>query len=373
MHPSLEYALLGVIAAGITFLATPLARWAALRIGAVAHPRDRDVHASVMPRMGGVAIFLGIAIALLVARQMPTLQYTFTHGSETTGVLVAGFLICGLGVIDDRWELDSLTKLAGQVTCAGVMVIVGGVQLLQVYVPFGNVGTVSLGRDLGVPVTIFLTVLTVNAINFIDGLDGLAAGVTAIGAAAFFVHSYHLASVGNTDVAAAPTVLTALLAGACLGFLPHNFAPARIFMGDSGSMLVGLMLAAAAVTASLGLDPQATGGLTGSLPLALPLLIPAAVLALPLVDLVLAVLRRVRRRQSPFSPDKEHLHHRLLEIGHTHRRAVLLLYFWSALLAFGGVAFSITRSTTSVLVTLGGLAVVGVIASMVPRVRLARR
>ena len=111
MHPSLEYALLGVIAAGITFLATPLARWAALRIGAVAHPRDRDVHASVMPRMGGVAIFLGIAIALLVARQMPTLQYTFTHGSETTGVLVAGFLICGLGVIDDRWELDSLTKL----------------------------------------------------------------------------------------------------------------------------------------------------------------------------------------------------------------------------------------------------------------------
>lgn len=373
MHPSLEYALLGVIAAGVTFLLTPLARWGALRIGAVAHPRDRDVHAFAMPRMGGVAIFAGVAVALLVARQMPTLQYTFIHGSETTGVLIAGGLICLLGVIDDRYELDSLTKLAGQVTCAGVMVIVGGVQLLQVYVPFGNVGTVSLGRDLGVPVTIFLTVLTINAINFIDGLDGLAAGVTAIGAAAFFVHSYHLASVGNTDVAAAPTVLTALLAGACLGFLPHNFAPARIFMGDSGSMLVGLMLAAAATTASSGIDPQATGGLTGSLPLALPLLIPAAVLALPLMDLVLAVFRRVRRRQSPFSPDKEHLHHRLLEIGHTHRRAVLLLYFWSALLAFGGVAFSITRSTTSVLATLGGLAVIGLIVSVVPRLRMARR
>jgi UDP-GlcNAc:undecaprenyl-phosphate GlcNAc-1-phosphate transferase len=373
MHPSLEYALLGVIAAGVTFVLTPLARWAALRFGAVAHPRDRDVHASVMPRMGGAAIFLGVAVALLVARQMPTLRATFTEGSETTGVLVAGGLICLLGVVDDRWELDSLTKLAGQVTCAGVMVIVGGVQLLQVYVPFGDIGTVSLGRDLGVPITIFLTVLTVNAINFIDGLDGLAAGVTAIGAGAFFVHSYHLASIGNTDVAAAPTVLTALLAGACLGFLPHNFAPARIFMGDSGSMLVGLMLAAAATTASSGIDPQAASGLMGSLPLALPLLIPAAVLALPLVDLVLAVFRRVRRRQSPFAPDKEHLHHRLLEIGHTHRRAVLLLYFWSALLAFGGVAFSITRSTTSVLAVLGGLAVVGVVVSVVPRLRSASR
>src|SRR5699024_1943334 len=138
-----------------------------------------------------------------------------------------------------------------------------------------------------------------NAMNFIDGLDGLAAGVTAIGAIAFFAHSYHLASIGSTDVAAAPTVITALLAGACLGFLPHNFNPARIFMGDSGSMLVGLMLAAAATTASSGMDPQAAGRLLGSLPLALPSLIPLLVLAVPIVDLLLAVVRRVSRGQSP--------------------------------------------------------------------------
>jgi UDP-GlcNAc:undecaprenyl-phosphate GlcNAc-1-phosphate transferase len=317
--------------------------------------------------MGGVAIFVGVALALMIARQMPTLHSTFTSGSETTGVLIAGAMICALGVLDDRYELDALTKLAGQVTCAGVMVIFGGVQLLQVYIPFGHVGTVSLGRDLGVPVTILLTVVTVNAINFIDGLDGLAAGVTAIAAIAFFAHSYHLASLGSTDVAAAPTVLTALLTGACLGFLPHNFAPARIFMGDSGSMLVGLMLAAAATTASSGVDPQASGRLLGSLPLALPLLIPAAVLALPILDLLLAIVRRVSRGQSPMHADKEHLHHRLLEIGHTHRRAVLLLYFWSALLAFGGVSFTITRSPWVVLAVIGALAVLGVIASVVPR------
>jgi len=231
-----------------------------------------------------------------------------------------------------------------------------------------------LDQASSILLTLALTVSIVNAMNFVDGLDGLAAGLGLITASAICIFSVGLLHDHGGDVLFyPPAVISVVLAGACLGFLPHNFHRAKIFMGDSGSMLVGLMLAAAAVTASLGLDPQATGGLTGSLPLALPLLIPAAVLALPLVDLVLAVLRRVRRRQSPFSPDKEHLHHRLLEIGHTHRRAVLLLYFWSALLAFGGVAFSITRSTTSVLVTLGGLAVVGVIASMVPRVRLARR
>ena len=373
MHPSVEYALLCVVAASTAFLLTPVARVLAIKWGAVAAPRDRDVHDTPTPRMGGVAIFGGVAVALLVARQMPTLGYTFASGSETTGVLIAGGMICALGVLDDRYELDSLTKLAGQVMCAGVMVIVGGVQLLQIYVPWGDTGTVLLGRDVGVPVTILLTVLTVNAINFIDGLDGLAAGVTVIGATAFFAYSYHLASVGNIDIAAAPTVLTALLAGACLGFLPHNFAPARIFMGDSGSMLVGLMLAAAAATAPSGLDPQASGRVLGSLPLALPLLIPLAVLAIPLLDLLLAVFRRVRRRQSPFAPDKQHLHHRLLEIGHTHRRAVLLLYFWSALLAFGGVAFSITRSALAVVAVIGALAVVGIGLSAVPRLRVRAR
>jgi len=248
----------------------------------------------------------------------------------------------------------------------GVMVTKGGVQLSAVYLP--GAGTVSLGRDVAIPVTILLTVLTINAMNFIDGLDGLAAGVTAIGAIAFFAFAYHLASVNYIDVANTPTLLTAALAGTCIGFLPHNFSPARIFMGDSGSMLVGLVLSAAGTTAATGADPQSFGHLLGALPLALPLL-PIAVLAVPFVDLVLAIIRRVRRGQSPFAPDKEHLHHRMLEIGHTHRRAVLLLYFWSALLAFGGVALSITRGPWRVISILGGLAAVGMLMSLVPRMR----
>jgi UDP-GlcNAc:undecaprenyl-phosphate GlcNAc-1-phosphate transferase len=173
-------------------------------------------------------------------------------------------------------------------------------------------------------------------------------------------------------VAAAPTLLTAALAGTCIGFLPHNFSPARIFMGDSGSMLVGLILAAGATTATTSADPQAFSGALGSLPLALPLMIPIAVLAIPFVDLLLAVIRRVSRGQSPFAPDKQHLHHRLLEIGHSHRRAVLLLYFWSALLALGGVALSIYPGPR-VLFVMIGVTIIGGLVSVVPGLRGRRR
>jgi UDP-GlcNAc:undecaprenyl-phosphate GlcNAc-1-phosphate transferase len=357
--------LICCVAAAGSYLLTPIARRLAISWGAVARPRDRDVHAVATPRLGGLALFAGFAMAIVLAHQLPTLRATFANW-DIDWVLVAGAIICAIGVLDDKYELDSVTKLAGQVVATGVMVTKGGVQLSAVYVP--GAGTVSLGRDVAIPVTILLTVLTINAMNFIDGLDGLAAGVTAIGAIAFFAFAYHLASVNYIDVANTPTLLTAALAGTCIGFLPHNFSPARIFMGDSGSMLVGLVLSAAGTTAATGADPQSFGHLLGALPLALPLL-PIAVLAVPFVDLVLAIIRRVRRGQSPFAPDKEHLHHRMLEIGHTHRRAVLLLYFWSALLAFGGVALSITRGPWRVISILGGLAAVGMLMSLVPRMR----
>ncbi|HJQ43838.1 MAG TPA: MraY family glycosyltransferase [Jatrophihabitantaceae bacterium] len=365
-HPGLEFALVASIAATGTFLLTPLARRFAIGWGAVARPRDRDVHAVATPRLGGVALLGGFAMAMFVAARLPALQNSFDQGPEMQWVLLAGAIICAIGVIDDRFELDSLTKFAGQVLATGIMVTKGGVQLAFFYLP--GQGTVSLGRDLAVPVTIGLTVLTINAVNFIDGLDGLAAGVTAIGAGAFFLFSYHLARVGSLDVAAAPTLLTAALAGTCVGFLPHNFSPARIFMGDSGSMLVGLILSAGATTATTNADPQAFDGALGSLPLALPLLIPIAVLGVPFIDLVLAVIRRVARGQSPFAPDKQHLHHRLLELGHSHRRAVLLLYFWSALLAVGGVGLSIYRAAWVVVVVIA-TSVVGAIVSIVPGFR----
>jgi UDP-GlcNAc:undecaprenyl-phosphate GlcNAc-1-phosphate transferase len=365
-HPSLEYALVGCVAAAGSFTFTPIARRTAMAWGAVARPRDRDVHAVATPRMGGVALLAGFGLALFVAARLPSLSGAFGNGPEVGWIVASGAMICGIGVLDDLYELDSLTKLAGQVLASGLMVTMGGVQLADFYLPGGS-GTVSLGRDLAIPVTILLSVLTINAINFIDGLDGLAAGVSAIAAAAFFVFSYHLARGGFLDVAATPTLLTAALAGTCLGFLPHNFSPARIFMGDSGSMLVGLMLAASAATATTNADPQAFRGL-GSLPLALPVLIPAAVLAIPLIDLLLAVLRRVARGHSPFAPDKQHLHHRLLELGHSHRRAVLLLYYWSALLALGGVALSIYRGPW-VVVLVVAIGVIGGVLSIVPGLR----
>jgi len=367
-----EYALVFCVAAAVTFLLTPVVRVVAMRWGAVARPRDRDVHAIPTPRLGGVAMYGGVAAALLIAHLMPTLQRTYVHGSETTAVLVAGGVICLLGVVDDRWEMDSLTKLAGQVFAAGVMVLLG-VQLLQVFVPIGRIGTLSFARNDSVPLTVVLCLLTINAMNFIDGLDGLAAGVSAIAAVAFFAYSYHLGKVGYGDVAFAPTLLSAVLAGACVGFLPHNFSPARIFMGDSGSMLSGLMLAASAVTAASGADAQSFDSVVGSLPLAIPLLIPLVVLAVPLVDLLLAVVRRVKAGRSPFAPDKMHLHHRLLEIGHSQRRAVLIIYFWSALLAFGGVAMAILGDPLTVLPFVGALAVVALLLSNVPRLRALRR
>ena len=365
-HPSLEYLLVACIAAALAFVLTPLARRLAIRWQALAMPRDRDVHAVATPRMGGVALFAGFALALFVAARLPSLDRSFTTGPEMPWLVASAAIICAVGIIDDRFELDSLTKLAGQVLACGLMVTKGGVQLL--YIPLGH-QTVSLGRDLGIPITILFALMLINAMNFIDGLDGLASGVTVIAASAFFVFSFHLAKDGFTDVSAAPTLLAAALAGACAGFLPHNFWPARIFMGDSGSMVVGLVLAAAATSATTQADPQAFDSALGSLAFYLPLLIPLAVLALPFIDLLLAVIRRVRKGRSPFAPDKQHLHHRLLELGHSHRRAVLLLYFWSALVAFAGVGVSFEREQWFVVGSLCVLAAVGLLLSLVPRLR----
>lgn len=365
-HPSLEYLLVALIGAAVTFLLTPVARRIAIRSRAVALPRDRDVHAVATPRMGGVALFAGFALAVFAAGRLPSLHRSFENGPDMPWLVLSAAIVCAVGVLDDKYELDSLTKLAGQVLATGLMVTRGGVQLA--WFPLGDT-TVSLGRDWGIPVTILLTILTINAMNFIDGLDGLAAGVSVIAAASFFIWSFRLAQQGFIDVSAAPTLLAAALAGACAGFLPHNFWPARIFMGDSGSMVVGLILSAAATSSTTSADPQAFNSTLGSLPLALPLLVPLAVLALPFVDLMLAVVRRVRRGRSPFAPDKQHLHHRLLEMGHSHRRAVLLLYFWSALVAAAGVGLSYHRGLWLVVSVLCALAVIGILASLVPRLR----
>ncbi len=362
------YLLCIAAAAVATYLLTPLARAFAIRIGAMAQVRDRDVHTEPTPRMGGLAMWGGLLVGALVASHLPILGEVFRASSEPRAALVGATLMAALGAFDDRFELDALTKLAGQIAAAGVMVLMG-VQLSYLQLP--GSGLNSLGTDQAVPLTVLLVVLLVNAVNFIDGLDGLAAGVVAIAAGATFVYSYHLESSLHEGISYTPAVLlSALLLGVCLGFLPHNFAPARLFMGDSGSMPLGLVLAAAMTTVT-GQVSGEPGGRFDRVSLYVPLLIPLAVLAVPFLDLVLAVVRRTRAGRSPFSPDKQHLHHRLLEIGHGPRRAVLLMYAWAALIGFGAVLLSFATG--------GAFAVAGIVVAFVaivavtgmPRVREA--
>lgn len=364
-----EYVLTALIVAAVTYLVTPFVRRFAERIGAYTEVRDRDVHSIPTPRLGGVGMFIGIAAGLLVASRLPTLHRVF-QTSEARGALAGGGLLVLIGAADDKWGLDALTKLAGQILAAGIMVL-EGVQFL--YLPVPRYGALSLGPDLGVPLTVLFVVVTINAVNFIDGLDGLAAGVVGIASMAFFAYSYELSVVHHFDRAGAPTLLTAVLAGACIGFLPHNFNPARVFMGDTGSMLLGLMLAAATVTLTGRVDPNAVKA-ADFLPALLPLLMPVAVLAVPLVDLLLAVLRRTRGGRAPWTPDKLHLHHRLLLIGHTHARAVVIMYLWSALIAGAAVTISFARSRP-LLVLAGflGAAALLLVASSIPRLRPAHR
>jgi len=370
--PLREYLLVGLTTAVLTFLLTALVRRLAIRTGAVAKPRARDVHLTPTPSLGGLAMYGGILGGVLLAHQLPVLRRSFEFSWDVVAVLVAGGIITLVGALDDRFDLDPLTKFAGQVTAAGMLVLFG-VQWFIFWVPWNgsaaSPGSVLvLGQDQAVLLTVALAVVLVNAMNFVDGLDGLAAGIGLIAAVAIGAFALNLLDESGGSVSTyPPTLIAALVAGACLGFLPHNFQPARIFMGDSGAMFIGLMLAAASTSASGQVVPTSYAA-TDVLALLSPLLVVAAVLFVPLLDLLLAVVRRTRAGRSPFAADKLHLHHRLLEIGHSHRRAVLLIYLWAALLAFGAVALTLF----DVLAVAWGLALgllIAVLGSMVPRLR----
>jgi UDP-GlcNAc:undecaprenyl-phosphate GlcNAc-1-phosphate transferase len=374
--PVREYLLVALTAAVVTFLLVGLVRALAFRIGAVAYPRQRDVHVKPMPRMGGLAMYGGVLGGMLLAHQLPVLRSAFDFSYDPYAVIVGGGVIVLVGVLDDRFELDSLTKLAGQVTAAGILVLFG-LQWLLFWVPWGDDGEgtgslLSLDQNQGAILSVLLAVTMVNAMNFVDGLDGLAAGIGLIAATATCVFSIGLLANNGGDVGAyPPALIAATLAGACLGFLPHNFNPARIFMGDSGSMLIGLMLAAATISASGKINYESVRA-TDVLGLLSPLVVVAAVLFVPLLDLLMAVVRRTRRGESPFSADKMHLHHRLLEIGHSQRRAVLLIYLWAGVLAFGAVALTLFDVVVVVWCLAIGL-VLALLVSAIPRLREVRR
>jgi UDP-GlcNAc:undecaprenyl-phosphate/decaprenyl-phosphate GlcNAc-1-phosphate transferase len=375
--PIREYLLAGLTAAVITFLLVGPVRVLARRLGAVAWPRGRDVHVTPTPRWGGLAMLGGVLGGVGMAYQLPALRLAFdTNSAEVVGVMIAAVLLAAVGALDDRYDLDALTKFAGQATAAGVLIIFG-VQVTVFWVPWGGGGTgisgsfLSLGQEQGVLLTVLLTVALVNAMNFIDGLDGLAAGIGMITALASALFAIGLVDrVGNDPSAYSPALIAVVLAGACLGFLPHNFNPARIFMGDSGSMLIGVLLAASTISTSgkTFVTAPGSGGKTALATYA-PLVVLAGLVFVPLLDLLMAVVRRTRRGMSPFAPDKMHLHHRLLQLGHSHRRAVLLIYLWAAVLAFGAVALALIDDPFIVLWSVGIGLVVAVLASAVPALR----
>ncbi|MCX6443633.1 MAG: MraY family glycosyltransferase [Actinobacteria bacterium] len=321
-----EYLITLLISAALCYLITPLVRTQAVRFGAVAGIRERDIHSTPTARWGGVAMLAAMALTLLIVSNLPLVGKSIGH--EAQGILLASTAIVLLGMADDRFELDALTKLAGQVFTAGILLMYG-IQIL--WLPIN--GVITLPPSIGQLLTVLIVLVVINAVNFIDGMDGLAAGVVAISGIAFFAFAYLLAVDYGFSRAGAPSLITAVLIGICIGFLPHNLSPAKIFMGDSGSMLLGLLLSVAAITLTGQVDSNAISAEKLG-PTLLPLLLPFAVLAIPFLDLVLAVSRRIKAGKSPFAPDNLHLHHRLLNAGNSTGQTVLIVYLWTATIAF---------------------------------------
>lgn len=367
--PLRELGLVLLVAAAITYLATGPVRSLLVRTGRVAEIRQRDVHTQPTPSLGGLAMFTGFVSAFVLASQLPALTRGFAPVTpEMTAVLVGGFAIVLVGVVDDMYELGALAKLAGQFLAAIIMTTLG-IVFTVFYVPFGDGGTtLILDQAQGMILSAIFTVLLINAVNFVDGIDGLAAGLGMIAGAAILVYSLVvLHDQGGAVSAYPPAIICAILVGICAGFLPHNFEPARIFMGDSGAMLIGLLLAAASISAS-GKINMSLYGVADLVALMSPIIVVLAAIALPVLDLIWAVIRRTAKGQSPFAADAGHIHHRLLRLGHTHRRTVLVLYMWVSAVALGAVSFSIVPTRYALLFSLLFL-LLAFLATLVPLVQ----
>lgn len=359
---------MALVAATVTYLLVPLVRVFAIRIGAMPEVRDRDVHTIPTPRLGGLAMYGGLVAGLLIAGQLPYAGARLAESKTVIALILAGGLITLTGFLDDWWGMDALIKLAGQVGAAGVLVAFD-VSLPWLPLPTALGGQTSLDSTLSPLITILVVVVTINAVNFVDGLDGLAAGIVGIAAMATWTYSIVLSTTWADTSINATAAIASVLIGMCLGFLPHNFHPAKIFMGDTGAMLIGLVLASTMITITSALDSTS---IINRFPVILPLLVPIAILVLPLLDLIMAVVRRTSNGLSPFAPDRGHLHHRLLDIGHSHRSSVLIMYIWTFLFAFAVVAMSM-EGVPLILFALTVLLAVGVLVMMaLPRWRARR-
>ncbi|MDQ0820300.1 UDP-GlcNAc:undecaprenyl-phosphate GlcNAc-1-phosphate transferase [Arthrobacter sp. V4I6] len=354
------YLLMMLTAAAVSYAATWGARLVGNRLEVFSPIRSRDMHSTPISRLGGLGIFVGALVALVVASQSFFVKDIFRGNDSPWGVLAGAAVIVVVGLADDLVDLRWWVKLIGQ-GVAGTVVAVWGVRVS--IVPFIPEPIVIENEGASIVLTAGLIVVTMNAFNFIDGLDGLAAGVAIIGGAAFFLTAYWVHRTADIlDRSDLATLLTAIVVGSCLGFLPHNWFPAKIFMGDSGAMLIGLLLASAGIVST----GQITSGLydrVNGIPTIIPILLPFAVLFLPILDLCLAVVRRTAVGRSPWSADRGHLHHKLLDIGYSHRSAVVLMYLWTCVLAFGGLAFVVYPWQIVLAVDLAATAIMAVVTA----------
>lgn len=292
----------------VSFVLTPYIKNLAFAIGAIDKPDNRKVHKKIMPRLGGLAIYIAFMVAAVASLEMTW---------DIVGILVGGTVIVIVGVLDDKYQLPAKVKLLGQIVAACVL-IAFDIRIEWVNNPFGGYYYLDL---LSIPLTIFWVISFTNVVNLIDGLDGLAAGVSAIASITVILVAVQM---GYYHIA----IMTAALAGGIIGFIRYNFNPATIFMGDTGSMFIGYMLAAISVYGAV--KTAAT----------IALIVPAIALGLPIMDTAFAILRRYSNDRPIFQPDKGHLHHRLLAMGMNQKQAVLLMYAITAALGIAAVLWA---------------------------------
>ena len=330
-----------LLTVAVTAVATLGFTWVVWRIGMrlKLYPeiRERDVHTTPKPRVGGVAMFLGVLVAFGISSQIGYFQIFWADPAVIWSLLGASALIVVVGVLDDLWDLDWMIKLGAQFLAAGIVVGFGGIQIF--FIPFGQQFVVSSFASFAM--SVIAIVIVMNAVNFIDGLDGLVAGVALIANAVFFVYTYLVArDTGASSYSSLASFIAVALIGVCVGFLPLNWNPSKLFMGDSGALLLGLLMASSAIVFTGNLPPALLGdndvfGRSQLLGAFIPILLPVVVVLLPLLDFGMAIVRRMARGRSPFSPDRKHLHHRMLDMGHSDRDAVLIFYAWTAVVSVG--------------------------------------
>jgi len=349
------YGVLLVAAAVSAWVLTFPVRRLAVQIGYVAQPDERKIHQQVTPAAGGVAMFLAMLVAWAVAASIPALSPLFRGSSEPLGLILGAAAIFVVGTIDDLRDMSAPAKVAGEVLAATILYFMG-VTWFQFKIPLG--GLVILSPEWTPLLTALWVIAITNAVNLIDGLDGLAAGVVAIASGALAVYGLHLQHLGNLQADNIGPLIAVITCGICLGFLPHNFHPAKIFMGDAGALLLGLLMAACTMLIG-GRSVGAVGGVAGrsgqTYFFFAPLFIPFFILGVPIVDMAFAFVRRTANRTGFSTPDKNHLHHRLLRLGHGHRRSVLILWAWTLLLS-GFILFPLYISSVNAAIPFGALA-----------------